>query len=196
MSEINKIKGKYPELKNEKFNLTVFVRHVFNNVNLMKFHGNSYKRVVFYFVKNDKRVSELLELPKFLEPDQVEDVHIQYCGKQIRENKKAAQWLNKNKAPGYVLNSLYKSEKAVDTKICCDVLTLLALNKLDRLFLLTNDYDFLPLCKTIKSLGANINLIRLQKERVNKDLVQECDGFHAFNKEHIYKFFKYSKKAE
>lgn len=76
-----------------------------------------------------------------------------------------------------VRDCLYRSEKAVDTQICCDALQLAALNRLDRLFLYSNDYDFVPLCKCLRSLGVNINLIRLSVGRVNKRLAQECDAY-------------------
>jgi len=70
-----------------------------------------------------------------------------------------------------------KSEKAVDTQICCDALQLASYGRLDRLFIYTNDYDFVPLCQTLKSMGSNISLFRLQEKKINKNLVQECDSF-------------------
>ena len=106
-------------------------------------------------------------MPNFKKPWAVEDLEIKYCGKKIPSYRKAEEWLDKYKAPNYVRESLYKSEKAVDTQICCDALVLLSLNKLDRLFLYSNDYDFIPVCQAIKTMWANINLVKLDKDRVN-----------------------------
>ena len=79
------------------------------------------------------------------------------------------------------MDRLHRSEKAVDTQICCDALQLVARGKLDRLFLYTNDSDFIPLCQVLRSLGVNIVLFRvLEKYRelpqINNDLAKECDG--------------------
>ena len=72
---------------------------------------------------------------------------------------------------------MHRSEKAVDTQICCDVLQVAAAGRLDRLLLYTNDYDFVPLCITLRQLGLNISLFKLVAERINKELVNVCDSF-------------------
>lgn len=71
-------------------------------------------------------------------------------------------------------------EKGVDTQICCDALELAAHGKLDRLFLYTNDADFIPLCETLRHLGVNIHLHRLFGAGVNRALVKNCDVFTVF----------------
>lgn len=63
--------------------------------------------------------------------------------------------------------------------MCCDALQLAATKRLDRLFLYTNDFDFVPLCRTLRQLGSNVNLFRLRAEGVNGDLVRECDAFQV-----------------
>ena len=70
-----------------------------------------------------------------------------------------------------------KSEKAVDTQICCDALSLSCYDRLDRLLLYTNDFDYFPLCEELKRNGSNISLLRLSKKNVNKNLVESCDSF-------------------
>jgi uncharacterized LabA/DUF88 family protein len=136
-----------------------------------------YKRFVFYFVNNETRIKKDLILPQFDTPGVVNDMHIEYCGKKVKGGVSVDRWIAKNKPPKRVLERLHKSEKAVDTQICCDALQLAASGKLDRLILYANDYDFIPLCKIIKTMGANISLIRLEGKNVNKDLVKECDSF-------------------
>lgn len=131
------------------------------------FHSGYYRRFVFYFVQDDERLRSMVELPDFTRPGSVSDLRIEFCGKRIRQFEQAANWLAQNSAPDYVRECLYRSEKAVDTQICCDALQLAATGKLDRLFLYTNDYDFVPLCRTLRQLGTNINLFRLIGDGVN-----------------------------
>lgn len=193
LSDIRKFKIGRDHIKDNKFNILKFSRSFLNEYNLKQFHSGSYRRIVFYFVKNDTRLIENIEMPDFTKPRIIDDIQIKYCGKRISHYKKAEEWLENRSAPSYVKDSLYKSEKAVDTQICCDSLVLLSLNKLSRLFLYTNDYDFIPLCQSIKMMGANVNLIRLFDTRVNKDLVFECDAYFTFHEEQVEGFFGYKK---
>lgn len=188
LSDIKKYIDKHADLVNEKFDLTSFSDFLFSP-RFAKFHGGTYRRAVFYFVERDKRIKELIKIPIFTKSEVITDLEIKYCGKRIILHERSKAWLETKKAPTYIQESLHKSEKGVDTQICCDSLVLLSLNKLDRLFLYSNDYDFIPLCRTIKTMGANISLVRLTDSRVNKDLAQECDSLCAFNDREIYSFF-------
>ncbi|MBL4752730.1 MAG: NYN domain-containing protein [Flavobacteriales bacterium] len=190
LSDIRRYKKANPNLAAKKFNIASFTTEIFTSKRLQQFHNGGYRRAVFYFVKNDERVNQELIIPNFSEAGVVEDLQVKYCGKKIPSYKKAEEWLENQNAPNYVKDSLYKSEKAVDTQICCDALVYLSLNKLDRLFLYTNDYDFIPLCQSIKSMGANINLIKLVQEKVNALLVKECDAFFALNKTELETLFQ------
>ena len=163
--------------------------YFFTGTRFHQFHGGSYRRFVFYFVKNDERLRSTIELPDFTYPGVVSDIRIEYCGKRIHQYAQARTWLEEHSAPDYVQECLYRSEKAVDTQICCDALQLAANGKLDRLFLYTNDYDFVPLCQTLRQLGANINLFRLLGDGVNKSLVSECDAFHAMHQSEVREYF-------
>ena len=181
LNDIRKLKKSNRELRSLKFNIISFCQSFLHSNFLKSFHNEAYRRIVFYFVANDNRISEDILMPDFTIPQIIEDIQIKYCGKKIAQYKKAAVWLDDNSAPDYVRNSLYKSEKAVDTQICCDAMMLLAINRLDRLFLYSNDFDFIPLCQSIKTMGGNISLIRLTQGRVNKDLVRECDTYNSFD---------------
>ena len=183
------VRQKFKLGPSRRFNIGSFVRY-FVGPGFIEYHSNSYRRFVFYFVKNDNRIKSSLLIPDFTQPTVLGDIRIQYCGKKLRQSKKAVRWLEDHSAPAYVKENLYKSEKAVDTQICCDALQLAGTSKIERLFLYTNDYDFVPLCQTIRQLGANINLFRLSKEKVNKDLVTECDAFHVMGDDEIKKCFE------
>lgn len=145
------------------------------------FLGDGYRRFVFYFVQDDERLRSFVQIPDFSRPGEVSDLRIEYCGKRIRQFEQAKRWLEDNSAPESVSECLYRSEKAVDTQICCDALQLAGTGKLDRLFLYTNDYDFVPLCRSLRQLGANVNLFRLRGIEVNMALVSECDAFHEMD---------------
>jgi uncharacterized LabA/DUF88 family protein len=111
----------------------------------------------------------------------VVDLRVEYCRKRIAEFERARAWLDENHAPECVRDCPYRSEKAVDIQICCEELQLAAMGRLDRLFLYTNDFDFVPLCRTLRQLGCNINLFRLKAPAVNADLAKECDAFHEMD---------------
>ena len=160
------------------FDILAFVRY-FAGMRFHEFHGGAYKRFVFYFVHDDERLRSTIIIPDFTRPGEVSDIRIEYCGKRIKQYEQAKEWLDQNNAPDFVRECLYRSEKAVDTRICCDALQLAAVNRLDRLFLYTNDYDFVPVCQTLRQMGANVNLFRIRSESVNTALVAECDAFHV-----------------
>lgn len=189
LSDVKKYKDSHLDLKDKKFDPVIFSDSFFGFSKFEQLHEGSYRRTVFYFVKDDERTNELIKIPDFAKAGVVRDLEIRHCGKKIPTYEKAKEWLEEREAPGYVMDSLYKSEKAVDTQICCDALVLLSLDKLDRLFLYSNDYDFIPLCLAIKTMGANINIVKLTDLRVNKCLIQECDGLCSFTDHEIYRFF-------
>jgi uncharacterized LabA/DUF88 family protein len=171
-----------------KFRLTTFAG-LFAGPAFRQFHDSHYRRFVFYFVQDDERLRSIVELPEFTVPGSVRDLRIEYCGKRITQFKQAKNWLDDHEAPEYGQERVYRSEKAVDTQICCDALQLAATGKLDRLFLYTNDYDFVPLCRTLRQLGVNITLFHLHEGNVNKELVTECDAFLVMERGHIHACF-------
>jgi uncharacterized LabA/DUF88 family protein len=162
-----------------RLDLVAFAQY-FAGLRFHHFTRGSYRRFVFYFVQNDERLRKAVRIPDFSCPDAVQDLRIEFCGKRIKHFDEARSWLEEQNAPESVRECLYRSEKAVDTQICCDALHLAATNKLDRLFLYTNEYDFVPLCRALRQLSANVNLFRMQRQSVNALLVSECDAFHVF----------------
>lgn len=176
IADIKRLQKSNKDLKKKKLSIRNFVRY-FTGDRFAHLHCRQYNRFILYFVRNDDRIKDFFELPNPANPQGIEDTQVKYCGKRIRGSKAAYRWIEKNKAPKSVLEILNKSEKAVDTQICCDALSLSCHNKLDRLFLYTNDYDYIPLCEALKVNGSNISLFRLSKTGVNTDLVANCDSF-------------------
>ncbi len=188
LSDIRAIRNANEPLHGRLFVITRLADY-FTGERFDKFHSGQWRRFVFYFVQGDDRLKQDLVLPDPTVPGEIIDLRIEHCGKRIKQFALAKEWLEENKGPDYVSDCLYRSEKAVDTQICCDALQLAARDKLERLFLYSNDYDFVPLCKCLRSLGVNINLIRLSVGNVTKELVKECDAYTEMPYPEIVKCF-------
>jgi hypothetical protein len=140
----------------------------------------SYRRAVFYFATDDPQVPEFIKIPDLRTPGIVKDVSFRYCGERLKMPPGYDEWLAN--VDDRFRPFCSKREKGVDVAICCDALQLAALHNMDRLKLLTNDSDFIPLCEKLKSFGSNISLIQLSSCRpVNQDLVNACDSFHVLS---------------
>ncbi len=188
IADINALWRSNPTLKKKKLSIVEFARY-FTGERFYPLIGEGYKRFVVYFVKNDDRISSFFVLPNRTDPAEMPDVQIKYCGKRVHGSKAAYKWIEKKKPPKSVLEILKKSEKAVDTQICCDALSLSCHRNLSRLFLYTNDYDYLPLCEALKNNGSNISLFRLAKKSVNKSLVENCDSFSVVSSKELEPLF-------
>lgn len=80
-------------------------------------------------------------------------------------------------------NRFQKSEKGIDIEICCDALRLASTGRMERLFLLSNDGDFIPLCKTLKEFGTNISILHLSDVTLpNDDLLREADSYDVVSR--------------
>jgi hypothetical protein len=92
--------------------------------------------------------------------------------------------------PTKFLNRFSKSEKGIDIEICCDAFRLAAASRLDRLFLFTNDDDFIPFCRTIKEYGTNVSIIHLS-DTVNRNLslLRESDSYDVIPQHHLQQMF-------
>src|SRR5262249_43366927 len=83
-----------------------------------------------------------------------------------------------------------KSEKGVDIEICCDALKLASASRLERLFILANDDDFLPMCRTLKEFGANVSVIHLTDFiSPNISLLSESDSYDVVDRTALQTLF-------
>lgn len=145
---------------------------------LGELHGGSYKRATFYFPVGDEvTAAEYLDIPDHKKPGEIRDIHFKFCGQKLKRSAAFDEWLE-NEVPDKWKDRCSKSEKGIDIEICCDAIRLASASRLDRLFLLTNDDDFLPFCRTIKEYGANVSIIHLT-DRVNGNisLLREADSY-------------------
>ena len=186
IADVRELTNRRSEFNGKKFKVLELTRFFSY---LRTLHAGSFKRITFYFAKDDPRIAQNLEIFDRKTPAIAEDICIEKCGKILERSQRVDTWLQKKNAPSYVLARMNKSEKGVDTQICCDALQLACTNKIDRLFLYTNDADFVPLCKTLKQVGVNISLILLSKSRVNKALVECFDTFDVPNEETLKRCF-------
>lgn len=149
----------------------------------------NYKRAEFYFPNGEQNIGTHLLMPTSTTPGLVRDVHFKYCGEKLERSSAYEAWLES--VPNQWRDRCVKSEKGVDIEICCSALRLASMGKMDRLFFLTNDRDFIPLFKTLKDFGVNISLIHLSKfTNPNKPLIEECDSYDLLKTEYLEEIFE------
>lgn len=155
----------------------------------------NYKRAEFYFPLGEQNLEAYLIMPNCKTPGLVRDIHFKHCGEKIEKSIAYETWLEESVPPQWK-DRCVKSEKGVDIEICCDALRLASLGKMDRLFLLTNDRDFIPLCKTLKDFGVNVSLIHLSKfTNPNKLLINECDSYDLLESIYLEQVFEPSSQV-
>jgi uncharacterized LabA/DUF88 family protein len=151
--------------------------------------SESYKRAVFYFPLGEQDLATHLVMPNFLTPGLARDLNFKYCGEKLPKSIAYNNWIET--VPPEWQDRCTKSEKGVDVEICCDALRLASLGKIDRLFLVTNDRDFIPLCKTLKDFGVNVSLIHLSgATNPNQALINECDSYDSLNMHQLENIFE------
>lgn len=186
LAQIRVLQKDNPKYKGKKLDPVELIKYF--SINLNDLGAESYKRAVFYFAKDDTQVADFLILSDRKKPGLFRDLVFKYCGKKLPKSKAFMKFLDT--IPKIYKDQFIKSEKGVDTELCCDALQLSATGKMERLFLLTNDSDFVPLCKRLRDFGTNISLIRLSTtDKVNKELVDECDTYDVVNPQHIESLF-------
>lgn len=152
-------------------------------------HGRDYKRMTFYFPKGDEvNVGNHLEMPDHRRPGEIRDLHFKYCGHKLKKSVGFDDWVET--IPPQYQDRFAKSEKGIDTEICCDALKLASGSRLERLFLFTNDSDFIPLCRAVKEFGANISIIHLAPTATpNNDLIKEADSYDVVPIDRLQEMF-------
>lgn len=150
--------------------------------------AESYKRAVFYFPEGDKDLNDYIVMPNFKKPGVIRDINFKYCGEKLKGSEAFKKFLEK--VPKRWKDRCSKSEKGVDIEICCDAFRLAANANLERLFLLTNDRDYIPLCRALKDFGVNISLLHLSEAtNINNNFVKECDTYDIIPKDQLDTMF-------
>jgi hypothetical protein len=157
---------------------------------LTELHEQQYKRAIFYFPKNDEAAVEaFLEVPDRRKPGGVRDLHFKFCGHKLKRSADFDKFVDET-VPAKFKERFAKSEKGIDIEMCCDGLKLASAARLERLFLFTNDGDFIPFCRTVKEFGANISIIHLNEiVPPNGDLLHEVDSYDVIPLEQLRNIF-------
>ena len=175
-AQIRNLRRANEAFKGKRLCPKLFVGHFMDR--LFELHGGAYKRAIFYFPKGDENdLANYIDVPDRKQPGNFVDIHFKFCGHKLKRSAEFSNFVEE-KVPPHFRDRFSKSEKGIDIEICCDALRLASSNKIDRLFILTNDSDFVPLFKTIKEFGSNISLILLSSGvNVNADLLNEVDSY-------------------
>ena len=188
MAQIRVLWKKDPLFNWRRLNPLEFIKHL--QFSFPELGSANFKRAEFYFPNGELNLNTFLVMPKKPEPGLIRDVHFKHCGEKLDRSAAYEKWLEEEVPPQW-RDRCVKSEKGVDIEICCDALRLASAGKMDRLFFLTNDRDFIPLCKTLKDFGVNVSLIHLSKfSTPSQQLVNECDSYDLLNPAHLESIFE------
>ena len=188
LSQIRQLQKAEPAFKNRKLCPKRFIAHFIGA--FPHLHGGGYKRATFYFPKGDESaIDDFLCVPDHRKPGEIEDLHFKFCGYKLKRSGDFDRFVEEMVPPKWH-DRFQKSEKGMDIEMCCDALKLASSSKVDRLFLLTNDGDFVPFCRAIKEFGANITIVHLSGSgSPNGELLREADTFSVIPLEALEAIF-------
>lgn len=166
-------------------------------VETMGLHRGSYKRAVFYFPSGDEEsVDRHLIVPDFGKPREARDTTFKFCGQKLKKSAEFEEFVEKD-VPDKWKSRFSKSEKGIDIEICCDAFKLASFGSVERIFLLTNDDDFVPFCRVIKDFGCNVSIIHLTDLiPPNASLVREADSYDAIPTDQLTTLFEGGEAGE
>jgi uncharacterized LabA/DUF88 family protein len=175
-AQIRQLRRAQPAYRERKLCPREFIHQFVSQ--LHELHEGSYKRATFYFPQGDEAsVEEHLRVPNHRQPGEIRDLQLKFCGHKLKKSAEFDKFVEES-VPAKLQGRFSKSEKGIDIEICCDALRLASSSRLERLFLLTNDEDFIPLCRTLKEFGTNISIIHLSEySSPNADLLREADSY-------------------
>jgi uncharacterized LabA/DUF88 family protein len=187
-AQIRQLRRADSEFSGKRLNITAFIQHVMDYLN--ELHNGSYKRVTIYFPAGDEAsLYEYIVAPDYKSPGLIRDLHIKYCGKKLKYSSEFSEFVETS-VPSKFRDRVTKSEKGIDIEMCCDALRLASRSQLERLFILTNDSDFVPLCRTLKEFGANVSILHLSKAtKPNMELLTEADSYDVVEEQSLASMF-------
>lgn len=188
MAQIRQLQRSQPQFRKRKLCPKKFIDYQMHN--LSDLHGGSYKRAIFYFANgDDANVNDYFLTPNHNIPGEIKDLYFKFCGHKLKKSTEFDDFVEKC-VPAKFQSRFSKSEKGVDIEMCCDALRLASKAQVDRLFLLTNDGDFIPFCRTIKEFGTNVSIIHLSAASPpNSDLLREVDSYDVVGDEFMEHIF-------
>jgi uncharacterized LabA/DUF88 family protein len=187
-AQIRQLRRADPSFRNRRLCPRAFISYFI--AALPELHGQEYKRLTFYFPTGDEAaLGDYLVMPDHKKPGEIRDLHFKFCGQKLKRSAEFDKFIDDHVPPRFH-DRFAKSEKGIDIEICCDALKLASASRIERLFLLSNDSDFIPFCRTIKEFGANISIIHLSETlSPNADLLQQVDSYDVVPKGELQRMF-------
>ena len=177
-ASILKVRDNRPEYKNKKLNLTKLTEALTRKWGL---NLGYLVRAKYYFKKTDKRLKELLTIPKSNEPGTKNHWQIVECGETLTGGVPIEQIV---KLDQKYRDYFPRSEKGLDIKLTCDALLLAATGRISNFVFLINDRDYMPLLDSIGSLGGNVYITALDsKEETQEKITNLSDLFLTLDNE-------------
>lgn len=137
-------------------------------------------RTIYYFKKNDKRISTMLEIPEIGVPGVKNHWQTKECGESID----AVPDDELQKLSPQYRDHFARAEKGLDIKLTCDVLQLVSSGKASNIVFLVNDRDYIPLFEAIQNLGGNVYLTSLHKDlKIQTGLLKLADHYLTLENE-------------
>ena len=188
MAQIRQLQRAHPQFRKRRLCPQEFLAHQMRTNHDL--HRGSYKRATFYFANgDDANINEYLVAPDHKLPGMIRDIHFKFCGHKLKKSAEFDKFVEESVPPKFQ-SRFSKSEKGIDIEMCCDALRLASAARLERLFVLTNDSDFIPLCRTIKEFGANISIIHLSSSNPpNAELLREADSYDIVPTDRLNQMF-------
>lgn len=187
-AQVRQLQRLHPRFRNRRLCPRLFMGHFITF--LPDLHRREYKRVTFYFPRGDETaIEDFLLIPDHRQPGLLKDLHFKFCGHKLKKSAEFSKFVEEV-VPLKFHDRCAKSEKGIDIEMCCDGLRLASASRIKRLFLLTNDGDFIPFCKTIKEFGSNVSIIHLSEATLpNIDLLREADSYDVIPFEYLDQMF-------
>jgi len=176
-SKIASIWRTLPNFNRKKLDIGILTRVL---ISKWDFDAGPVIRATYYFKKGDKRIKEMLNIPKSDKPGEKNRWQIDECGEAVKSipNKYL------QKLPEKYQGQYRRSEKGLDIKLTCDALNLVSNGKVSNVVFMVNDSDYIPLFKAVQYLGANVYLTGLEsKRKPQKDLAELSDRYLTLDDE-------------
>jgi hypothetical protein len=187
-AQIRQLQRAEPIFRARKLCPQLFLQHFMYT--LRDLHAGEYKRATFYFPKGDETaIEDFLHMPDHKKPGSIRDLNFKFCGHKLKKSVEFDKFVEES-VPSKFHDRFAKSEKGIDIEMCCDALRLASSSRIERLFLLSNDGDFIPFCRILKEFGANISILHLSEATLpNGDLLREADSYDIIPKNVLNSLF-------
>jgi uncharacterized LabA/DUF88 family protein len=168
ISELWRTKQEYKDLKIDISILSYFLLQTWRR------YLGSHVRDIYYFKKQDSRLTKMLYIPDTRTPNQKDHWQIKECGQSITSiPDEELQKLD----PKY-RDQFRRAEKGLDIQLACDAMSLVTSGRATNLVFLVNDRDFVPLFEAIQRVGANTYLTALHSSlHIAKELADLADKY-------------------